>query len=139
MDDWGYNPDVALFVGGPKDGTYEDIGGVKTIVIQEPVADLWSFSDPSPIFLTNRYTYIRGTVALGGAGGTTATVMYDQTWNLMRVTRRAEDQWIWDQKWRNPQFNQAMKWFNGVVDFGPPKSPEEATAWLRDGKGKDFL
>lgn len=139
MDDWGKNPDVALFVGGPKHCDIENIGSTKQLFLREPM-DIYTFGSALPqTIYTNDCLYVRGQVSL--RNGTVVTVMYDRQWKLAQVAQVTEVEWV---SWKN--WNMGMGgWFNGPgtvfswTDPIPRKTPEEATAWLYDGKGKDFL
>lgn len=138
MDDWGRNPDVALFVGGPRHCDIENIGSTTQVFLREPM-DTYTFGSALPnTIYTNDCLYVRGRVSLGN--GTVVTVMYDRRWDLAQVAQVAEIEWVSWKNWNAPGwFNRPGTVFSWSDTLNPRKSPEEATAWLHDGKGKDFL
>ncbi len=160
IDDWGNNRDIALFIGGPKDGTFENVRGARTQ--RYPIRmdfEVWSFTDPHPVPRTNwRYgTYEHATVMIGGQ---VYGVMADrQETTLTDIQYRVEDELygrlrtvgnIWgvttapqqpfdaDKLWQDMQAMMAKLYY----DYEPEpdnRTDEEKLAWIENGEGKDFL
>lgn len=135
MVDWGSDPDVALFIGGPRHCDVENIGKVQTIRVQD-TEDIWSFKSSAPMQIAvSDYTYIREKVVL--PNGRRATVMRDQTLDRMRAAQIAQSEWAFRSNWNSVWATSPPTNYRWLPK--PRKSPEEATAWLHDGKGKEFL
>lgn len=138
MDDWGIDPDVALFVGGPKHCDIEAIGSTNLFRMTE-AEDFYTFGAVGPQRIpTREYTYLRNEVYIP-RDNVKLTVMYERSIHPSQVMQVAEAEWYFWQNWKNggnwfnrPGFSYA---FAGVA----AKTPEEATAWLHNGTGKDFL
>lgn len=141
MDDWGRDPDVALFVGGPKHGDIEDIGKTQ-IMRMTDTEDIYSWGSVAPKNIVVRdWTYVRGGVYIP-KDNVKVTVMYDQSLRLDGVMQAAESEWYFWQNWKTggkwlTRPGSFFSWTDPLPDL--KKTPEEALAWLHNGTGKDFL
>lgn len=135
MDDWGRHPDVALFVGGPRHGDIENISGFQEIQVAEPEV-FYSLGSVTPQYVNTRMTrYVREKVVL--PNGLTATIMRDETQDPVRSAQVAQSEWAFRANWQSVWATPVPLNYRWLPK--PRKSPEEAVAWLHDGKGRDFL
>ncbi|OKI54551.1 hypothetical protein [Micromonospora sp. CB01531] len=154
MGTWGSDPDVALFVGGPKDGLIESIKGNRSqrYVIRQDF-QVWSFTDPGPIGRAN-YRYGHYEPAKTWCDGKVYTVMADkQRITLQEISDRVVRE-VAQQHWTlgiTTAQQQRAAWGLTVDDlkkfmddlFPPPdtRNDEEKLSWLTEktpGK-REFL
>lgn len=156
MGDWGIDPDVALFIGGPKDGQIENVRGNRQqrYVIADDTFEIRSFADPMPMRMPHyRYgTYEHATVV---GGGQVYSVMADRQENsLQEISDRVTYEVMYGaypsryvgNGWGSSGYHNHWALSSQLASLyymddyqKPKKSKEEALAWLNQTEGKDFL